>query len=250
MSSKSSEAQDDQIPSYEESIASSSPRQSQPTGFSQKTPTTFQQRIKEQRQRRIATILLDHVEPAIAVHLENGTNEMTLILLGADALDGTVRLSVSNITSPSLAKPTTLIRLNGNDFNAQFLTTWSLIQELSDTLVRSMVDPATFPQLQAQLPQISSVQAPELPERPAPKSWLKRTFGLPPADQDPTGQTGSWKLGWRSEENPALTSRTVATNDLTLTANLTSVTFRTESALGLLESSTVKCLWMDVFFRA
>jgi hypothetical protein len=248
MSSKSSE-QDDQIPSYEESIATSS-RPSQPTGSSQKSPTSFQQRIKEQRQRRIATILLDYVEPALAVHLENGTNEMTLILLGSDALDQIVHVNVSNITSPSPTRPTTLIRLNGNDFNTQFITTWSLIQELSDTLVKSMVDPATIPQLQAQLPQMSSVRASELPERLAPKSWLKRTFGLPSADHDPTGRTGKWNLGWRSEENPALTSRTVATNDLTITAKLTSVTFRTESALGLLESSMVKCLWMDVFFRA
>jgi hypothetical protein len=250
MSSKSSEAQDDQIPSYEESIASSSPRQSQPTGSSQKTPTTFQQRIKEQRQRRIAQILLDHVEPAIAAHLENGTNDMTLILLGADSLDRTVRINVSNITSPSPVKPTTLIRLDGNDFNTQFLTAWSVIQELSNTLVKSMVDPATIPQLQAQLPQIGNDKAPQLPERPAQKSWLKRTFGLPPADHDPTGKTGKWNLGWRSEENAALTSRTVTTDDLTITAKLANVTFRTESALGLLESSAVKCLWMDVFLRA
>ena len=111
-----------------------------------------------------------------------------------------------------------------------------------------MVDPATIPQLQAQLPEIGGETA-ALPERAAPKSWLKRTFGMPSADHDPTGQTGKWNLGWKSEENPAMTARTITTNEVVITAKLVDVSFRTESALGLLGSTTTKCLWLDVLFR-
>lgn len=250
MSTKSSEAREDRIPTYEESVASTATRSSLHTEASKKTPTTFQQRIKEQRQRRIAAILLNHVEPAMTHNLENATNDMTVILLGSDAFDRSATIKVSSITSPSPPNTTSLIRLAGSDFNTSFLNSWAVVQEISDTLIRSLIDPATIPQLQAQLPQISSETSSGLPDRPAPKSWLKRTFGAPPADHDPTGQTGKWNLGWRSEDDPALTSRTVATNEVTVTAKLVSVIFRTESALGLLESSTVKCLWLHLLFRA
>ena len=246
MSGKAAEAEEDRIPSYEESIAVT-PQQ---TGTSRKTSTTpFQQRLREQRQRRIASILLNHVEPAIGRNLEDATNDMTVVLLASDSFPTATAITTSSITSPSLTKPTTLIRLAGDDFKSTFLTSWPVIQDLSDTLIRSMVDPATIPQLQAQLPEIDSETA-ALPERPAPKSWLKRAFGMPPADHDPTGQTGKWNLGWKSEENPSMTARTITTNEVVITAKLVDVLFRTESALGLLESTTAKCLWLDVLFRA
>ncbi|ETN37440.1 uncharacterized protein HMPREF1541_08431 [Cyphellophora europaea CBS 101466] len=250
MSAKAAEANEDQIPSYEESIASAPAPQY--TGSSQKTTSTpFQQRIREQRQRRIASILLNNVEPAISQHLEDASNDMTLILVAPDAFPNTSPVATSSIMSPSVTKPTTLIRLAGDDLRTAFLTSWQVVQDLSDTLIRSMVDPSTIPQLQAQLPEVSSeTAAASLPERPPPKSWFKRTFGMPPADHDPTGQTGKWNLGWRSEENPAMMARTITTNEVVITAKLVDVSFRIESALGLLESTTVKSLWLDVLVRA
>ena len=254
MPEKSAEVAEDRIPSYEESIAAGpAPSPSRP---SQKTSTTpFQQRVREQRQRRVAAILLDHVEPAISRNLEDATNDMTLITVPSDSFPPSTTISTSSITSPSLPKPTTLIRLRGDDFKAAFLTSWPVVQDLSDTLIRSMVDPSTIPQLQASLPQLGSAASTAaagtaLPERPPPRSWFKRTFGMPPADHDPTGQTGKWNLGWKSEENPALTARTITTNEVSVTAKLVDVSFRTESELGLLESTTVKVLWLDVLFRA
>lgn len=255
MSSKRAEAEEDRVPSYEESIATSPQHTgtSSTTTRSQKTsstPVPFQQRIREQRQRRITNLLLNHIEPAIASNLDNATNDMTLILLGSDTFSASTIISTSSVTSPPLANPTTIVRLQADEFNTQFLTSWPVVQDLSDTLVRSMVDPSSIPQLQAQLPELSSTSTTGLPERPQQKSWFKRTFGMPGADHDPTGQTGKWNLGWRSEENPAMTARTVSTNELVVTAKLVDVTFRTESVMGLLESTTIKCLWLDVLFRS
>lgn len=253
MSSKSAEAEQDRIPSYEESIATTPQYTgtSYHTTHSQKTSSTpFQQRIREQRQRKIASLLLNHVEPAIASNLDNATNDMSIIFLAADIFPASTSVTTSSVTSPPLTKPTTVVRLQADEFNSQFLTSWPVVQDLSDTLVRSMVDPSSIPQLQAQLPELSSPSATGLPERPQPKSWFKRAFGMPGADHDPTGQTGKWNLGWRSEENPAMTARTVSTNELVVTAKLVDVSFRTESEMGLLESRTVKCLWLDVQFRS
>lgn len=251
MSTKVTEAQEDRIPSYEESVASAPRPSSNRTGISQKTsPVPFQQRIKEKRQRRIASILLNHVEPAISANLEDATNDMTLILLAADSLPEANNLTASTITSPALTKPTTLLRITDGDVKSAFLGSWPVVQELSDTLIRSMVDPSTLPQLQAQLPDLNTAAETLLPDRPTPKSWLKRTFGMPSADHDPTGQTGRWNLGWKSEENAQLTTRTITTNQISITAKLVDVVFRTESALGLLESTTVKCLWLNVLYRA
>lgn len=174
---------------------------------------------------------------------------MTLILLGSDAFPSTTAITTPSITFPSLTRPSTLIRLEGEDFKTTFLTSWAAVQDLSDTLIRSMVDPSTIPQLQSELPEVGS-EAAGLPDRLPQKSWFKRTFGMPPADHDPTGQTGKWNLGWRSEENPAMTARTITTNELVLTARLTDVSFRTESVMGLLESTTAKCLWLDLLVRS
>lgn len=248
---KGREAADDRIPSYEESIAATPARSPQHTGSSAKNATPFQQRLKQQRQRRIASILLEYVEPCIASNLEEATNDMSIILLASDAFDQNTNVTRSSITSPTPTKPTSLIRFSNTEFTTNFLTSWPVVQELSDTLIRSMVDPSTLPQLQAQLPEMSSSDtSASLPERPAPKSWFKRAFAMPGPDHDPTGQTGKWNLGWKSEENTALTSRTITTSEVTVRAKLVEVSFRTESALGLLESSTVKCLWLDVLFRA
>lgn len=254
MSAKASQAAEDRIPTYEESVATSSSLRSSSSG--QKTsPLSFQERLRLQRRQRIANILLQHVEPAIAAHLEDASNDMSIILLPSDALESSLFINTSSVTSPTLGKPTSVQRLTSPDFKAAFLTSWVVLQELSDTLIRSMIDPAALPELQASLADLGSstpsgnVDSSVLPERPEPRSWLKRTFGLPPAGHDPTGQTGKWNLGWRSEENSAMTSRTVATSQVTVTARLADVTFRTESVMGLLESTTVKCLWLDVLVR-
>jgi hypothetical protein len=249
MSAKSTEASDDRIPSYEESIAATPSLQSQRAPSSAKSTTSFQQRIKEQRQRKIADLLLNSIEPAIARNIDDATNDFTLILIASDAFPTSASVATSSITSPYLIKPTNLVPLSGDDYRSNFITSWTVVQELSDTLIRSMIDPSILPQLQAQLPQLSSSSETSLPARPLPKSWLKRAFGMPPADHDPTGQTGKWNLGWRSEDNAALNTRTITTSDIVLTAKLADVTFRTESPLGLLESTTVKCLCLDLLLR-
>lgn len=250
MSSKGAEAEEDRVPSYEESIASSAHYTQSHSTVTKSSTTPFQQRIREQRQRRIATLLLNHIEPAITSNLDNATNDMSLILLASDNFPSTTAITTSSVTSPPLTKPTTILRLQTDDFKSSFLASWPVVQDISDTLVRSMVDPSSIPQLQAQLPELASATSEGLPERPQPKSWFKRTFGMPGADHDPTGETGKWNLGWRSDENPAMTARTVTANDLVVTAKLVDVSFRTESELGLLESTTAKCLWLDVLFRS
>jgi hypothetical protein len=253
MSTKATIAVEDRIPTYEESVATTSSQRTS-DGSRKNTPqVSMQDRIRFQRQQRIANLLQSYLEPAIASHLEDTTNDMTLILLPPDTSPSANPIPPNSITSPPTSKPTTLLQPQEQDYKSAFLTSWPVIQDLSDTLIRSIIDPSILPELQASLPDIGSSNSTAttngLPERPTPRSWLKRTFGPPSAGHDPTGETGKWNLGWRSEEDKALTQRTVTTSQATVAARLVDVSFRTESELGLLESRTVKCLWIDVLIR-
>jgi hypothetical protein len=252
MSNKATIASEDRIPTYEESIATTSTQRTSDTSRKNPPQLSMQDRIRTQRRQRVANLLQSHVEPAIAAHLEDTVNDMSLVLLPPDTSPSQNPIPTSSITSPPLPKSTTLLQPPEQDYKSAFLTSWSVVQDLSDTLIRSLIDPSILPELQALLPDISSnnpTTTEGLPERPMPRSWLKRTFGPPSAGHDPTGETGKWNLGWRSEEDKALTQRTITTSQATVAARLVDVSFRTESDLGLLESRTVKCLWIDVFIR-
>jgi hypothetical protein len=66
---------------------------------------------------------------------------------------------------------------------------------------------------------------------------------MPGPDHDPTGSTGDWKLGWRSENaNPeSLISREHGPS-----VRMREIAFRTETELGLLTTTTAKCIVIEL----
>ena len=265
--SKQSEADHDRIPSYEESIATSPPPPtSTNTTSSQKISPRqrIQQRTRQERLRRVAALIANHVEPAINNHLEDGTTKMLVLLLPADSFPNGSYASVStaSITSPTLSLPTALLNLRSSlrhgereeDYRSSFLNQGVVVHDLTTALHQSMLNPEAlclYSELQPQSsPSSSSSQISPAALLPPRKSWFQRKFGLPPADHDPTGSTGAWNLGWRSDADPASTQASISTDEISISTRLQDVSFRTESEMGLMESRSVKCIWLEVDIRS
>ena len=260
--SKQSEADRERIPSYEESIATSPQPPLSPT-FSRKIShrQNIQERTRQERIRRIAALITNHLEQAISNNLEEGIDKFALLLVPSDSFPTAANITVSSVTSPSLSLPTTLVLLQQgkaaereDDYKSSFLTQSTLIHHLTHTLHQSFINPESlysipsYRQQTSTQPSQSSTTQP-LPQRPPPKSWLSRNLqrlSIPGPEHDPTGSTGSWNLGWKSDIDTASTQASASSEELSIFAKLQDVTFRTESEMGLLESRNVKCVWIEM----
>ena len=260
--SKQSEAENDRIPSYEESIATSPPPALPATKSSRKISPrqTIQQRTRQERVRRIAALVSNHIDPTISNHLEDGTTKFVIVILPSDSFPtgNSTNLSTSSITSPTVTLPATLLNLRSSlrpdereeDYKGSFLAQGATVHDLTTFLHQSLLDPSALPSSQHPSSGPTLAFSAELPPRPPAKSWFQRKFGLPLADHDPTGSTGAWNLGWRSEEDSSSTQASVTTDEVSITTRLQDVTFRTENEMGLLESRSVKCLWLEMDLRS
>lgn len=242
--SKAEQANSERIPSYEESIARSSNPSTQSTSKTSQRQS-LQQRTKQERLRRINNLISEDLEPAIAASLNDGIDHITLIVLPSDSFPQTMNVTEKSITSPVLKHHTTLVHLS-SDYKSSFLHQFAFISDLAELLMSTLASPSSSQQLDPSQEQPAASAPSDLPARPSQKSWLKRTFSLPPANHDPTGSTGAWNLGWKSEEDPSAIQKGLKTDDVSLTVQLENVSFRTESEMGLMESKTVKCVWLDL----
>lgn len=257
----------DRIPSYEESIAASHGRPN-PTSWERTASTTSM--IRQERTRRIFDLVTNSIIPCFTTHLANACHHLTIVILPADALRTPQTVTERNIVSPSLHSHETtgsLIHLSGVENRSSFWTQNVVVQELDQILRRELSGSAPAEDIQPEsLDSKSPVQPPSqfqvqplddpLPPRPSKKSWLKRTFVLPDADHDPTGETGKWDLGWRSPgpfeageastSRPRVRTRTLRADEVAVHARMQDVSFRTESEMGLLETATVKCIWIEI----
>ena len=135
------------------------------------------------------------------------------------------------------------------------LTKSSPVAKKSSFLDEKQTTQASLPPLQVQRGLGS-----QLPRRPSKQSWLKRTFSLPEESHDPTGETGKWNLGWRSPlelsesgveyswtAKPSTTrTEKLEPDEVAVQTQLMDVSFRTESEMGLLQTTTVKCIWIEI----
>ncbi|RMD39419.1 hypothetical protein DV735_g5716, partial [Chaetothyriales sp. CBS 134920] len=240
---------DDGIPSYEESTTAHQAVIS--PSFSEKPPRlSIQQRNRLKRTRLVNDLVCSQVEPVISRHLEDGIGSTVAILVPSDVLPPSTIISTSNITSPALLPNTSLVRLRQDDYKASFLHQPAVINDLASALTASLVDPTQL-QLSSSSPPTPRPTEP-LPARPQPdqRRTLKYMAGIAEPDQDPTGSTGSWNLGWRDESDQAETSTTVHTDEVAVVTRLQDITLRLESDMGLLESATIKCVWCSVELKA
>ena len=224
---------DESIPTYEESVAASyshvSDHKSHPSALS------IQNRIIQHRAERIGQVVADHIEPWLLSHGLDGVAKRTLIVVPSDLLVGQ-QLSARNIVAPTVASHTGLIRLDGAENQATFWQQPIVLTELDKALregLRSVSNSAPA-SLQSTIPSI----------RTPVRSWAKRTFGTPGPDHDPTGSTGGWNLGWKSDIDDS--ARRLGPEEAHILARLRETSFRFETELGLLATETVKCIWVEV----
>ncbi|KIX93123.1 uncharacterized protein Z520_11180 [Fonsecaea multimorphosa CBS 102226] len=255
-------------------------------GSRQRTASSSTSSIRQQRTRRIYELVVESLIPCFATHVSNLCNHLTIIVVPADNnLRATRTLTEQNVVSPSLPSHQTtgvVITLSGTENHSSFWTQQAVVEELDLLLRRELSNPSASaaesetqseslneksqpPQSQLPPPPQFQVQpAPEtqLPPRPTKSSWFKRAFALPGPDHDPTGETGKWNLGWRSPEQSSESSigdssnstskrregsnRTLQTDEVAVQTRLHDVSFRTENDMGLLETTTVKCIWIEI----
>lgn len=258
----------DPVPSYEESIGSSTwtPSASQSRQVREKSQSTVTssvpEMIRQERTRRVQDLLHSNILPCFSSYLVNSVNNLTIVIVPAGSLPSTrSELSAANVVIPSFQSLSTtgaVISLSGEDNRANFWTQAPVVQELDILLHRELSgiipqqDPLSErhkPRPQSQY-QLTPQATPELPERPQKKSWFKRALPqLPGPEHDPTGETGKWDLGWRSSQpdpKENATMRALNLDEFSVYTKLQDVTLRTESELGLLETTTVKCIWVRV----
>ncbi|KIW77471.1 hypothetical protein Z517_09917 [Fonsecaea pedrosoi CBS 271.37] len=261
----------DRIPTYEEAVAVSPNASDQDPRLRPASSTSL---IRQERTRRIYELVVESLVACFATHVSNLCNHLTIVVVPADMLRSTGTLTQQNVVSPSLPNHQTtgvIITLVGSENHSSFWTQQAVIEELDLMLRRELSNPSTTketrserldekpqPQFQPQF-QVQPASGASLPPRPTKSSWFKRAFVLPGPEHDPTGETGKWNLGWRSPESAESSigdsnsmsrrregNRILQTDEVAVQTRLQDVSFRTENEMGLLETTTVKCIWIEI----
>ncbi|KIW51021.1 hypothetical protein PV05_09780 [Exophiala xenobiotica] len=255
----------ERIPTYEESMATApvSTSTSKPWQNSSSSGPSI---IRQERTRRVRHLITNSITPTFTFHLANGCSHLSIIILPSESLRNSKALTEQNIVTPSpqSQETRTLLALNGEENRASFWMQGAVVQELDCLLRRELSDEAATAVTSNpdSRPEAQPLHATELPPRPKSKWWLKRAFVLPGPDHDPTGETGKWNLGWRTPETlgapnigpgcessswkPRARTKELQPDEMAISTTLQPVSFRTESEMGLLETTTVKCIWVEI----
>lgn len=192
-----------------------------------------QERAAEIRQQRVQLLVDGHIAPLLEDAILHGTHCQSIIVVPADAITTNVVLTTRHLVHRPKTSSTNVIQLQGPNSAEAFWTHPRTVESLEGGIQSTLRGMTETSQATENLPPRPVNLASPVTEQ---KSWLKRTFGMPGPDHDPTGSTGKWKLGWRSDE---ANGRLVRVKD---------VAFRTETEMGLLTTTTAKCIVIDVEF--
>ena len=224
-------------PPYEES--DNTPRPVEKSTHRSPHSLTAQERVAELRQQRVKLLVAGHIEPLLETAILHG-NSQSIILIPSDSIQMSTVLTLSHLVHRPKTSSVRIVQLQGPNSTAAFWTQSKVVEDLENA-IRGVLFGMDY----------TSPPTESLPPRPADpsspvtgqKSWLKRTFAMPGPDHNPTGSTGDWKLGWRSEHanSQSLTSREHGPS-----VRLREVAFRTETELGLFTTTTAKCIIIEL----
>ena len=231
------EAEAEPAPPYEESntITRLAEKPAQPSPRS----ITAHERAAELRQQRLKLLIDGHLEALLEDAILHG-NSQTIIIVPSDAIATSTVLSTTNLVNRPRTSSTHIVQLQGPNSTGSFWTQSRVVEGLEDGIREILYGQHGKPRSTEVLPpRPASLSSPVTGQ----KSWLKRTFGAPSADEDPTGSTGDWKLGWRSEHT---NMRRPNSSEDGLSVRQTDVAFRMETELGLLTTTTAKCIVVEL----
>lgn len=215
--------------------------------------------MKEERTRRIQSVIDSHVIPHVSSRLADAVGQMTILVIPPGSLpDMYTKRHATNVVAPSFQYLPTeaLIVLSGDGDRAAFWTQPVVVEELQAQLTESLR------RLLGPVPQPESTGAPQesgspfdsghtppstlgSPERSRGMSWRKSGLGRgrKQSHDDPTGKTGAWEVNWRS---PSPDTRVRRSGECTVRTELEDISLRAETEMGLLETTTVRGIRVQV----
>ena len=198
-------------------------------------------RVADIRRQRVRLLIDGHIGPLLEDAILNRKHTQTIILVPSQVFLSTTILTISNLVHRPRSVTTNIIQLTGPNSTGPLWTQPQLAQDLEEEIRTSLQSMTGASQATTCLP-----ARPALPSNSysGQQSWLKRTFGMPGPDHDPTGSTGQWVLGWRSEA--AESPRVLGQNEFALSVKVKDVAWRTETEMGLFTTSTVECVVIEV----
>ena len=246
MSKSDSERLEDQAPSYEEAIASSVEAAISPYRGSR-----IQSAVDAVRNRRVQDILGRFIEPYLFPQVLDGVSRFILILIPSEHEQMTI--SEQNIVSiPSSPIIARIIHLKTQEYKSQFCLQASVlraIETLLETSLKDFLSPSGATVKDSSHNTKSMLATPPLPavgtEPPRGSSWSRKKSGTAKEEHDPTRSTRHLRGGWRADDED-LRGTKLGPNDTRVLAKLRDVSFRTESAMGLLCTETIKAVWIDI----
>lgn len=239
-------------PSYSET----SPPQSFPSKENNALQSIRTQR-EQIREKRIQTLITNTIEPLLYTNLLDGMHKRIFLLVPPDTLSDHPNLtpkSIVGLPTDTTTNNISIHHLHGSEDLEAFWQKPIVLQDLASCLRARLVEfgyKVESPNDVAETitAQPSSTQEQERPQ-PSPTSWFKKKpFNpldrtSPSPSPDPTTTT-NYKLGWRSEEED-LPRRRLAPDEVRVIAKLRDVSFRVETAMGLLDSVGGTVLWVEV----
>ena len=243
MSEKLESGEDHRAPPYE---ASSTPLPAFSESKNSSQPSLHFQ-FTTARSGRILDLIKWQIEPLLYAELLEGATKSAFVIIPANVLTQQPDLAAKDIVSSHDVENITLIRLDGPENKSAFWQQPGVIQELASRLRERLatsghkVEPASTALIEP--PQRTSVGDVQSQGHTSP-SWLKKQFGTPGPQHDPTVTT-NYRLGWRSEEED-LPQRTLALDEVRVLATARKVSFRVETEMGLLDSVTGNVLWLEI----
>ena len=204
--------------------------------------------LTEARTRRVQYLLATHIEPLLYSQFLDGINKRAFVVVPTDILTQQHHLAAKDIASLPNAGNVTVIRLQGDENPAAFWQQPAVLQELASSLRARLATfgykvETTTGSLLTEMAQRAPLLDQPQQQRSSP-SWLRKQFGTPGPQHDPTATT-KYKLGWRAEDED-LPSKTLGPDDLRVSVKVREVSFRVETEMGLLDSVTGKVLWLEL----
>ncbi len=243
---------DEQVPSYEESIASNnvlgatSRHGSNDTTGNTKAPRQpLQTNLASTRSYRVQSTLTAYIEPLLDSQGLDGITRSTFILIPSDTLSNLSNLKPTDLVAlPRSTHNVTIVRLHSPDNQASFWEQSAVVQQLVSDLSTRLAS-SGYRTEEAQLPPRPDAAT----QRPGQiaggrSSWLKRSFNAGQGS-DPTASMSHWKLGWRSEDEDA-NKKLLERDEMRVNAKVKDISVMRESDLGLLLTETVKAVWLEV----
>jgi hypothetical protein len=242
-------AEDDAIPSYEESIRSYAPRRN-----AWQSPLHHQ--LDDTRVQRVQHILSTYVDPLIAAQGASGLYKTIFVLIPSNVAalqTDTKDASYSQPKEPEVVGFSSndvvkLVRLAGEEHTMEFWQQPTAMEELATSLRMRMKASGHRMEDQPDLSSTVSIAAPTEPTSSAKKSfWSKpKRKGFFETTVPSEAVVTDQKLGWRGKDEEHNSNKPLARGVVRVRVDWKEICLRMENELGLYENHKGPGIYLSV----